>query len=65
MDLIESFDTNRVKELFSKNWLTHDAMWYGGCVPELGKDRANKLNPNTLRARMKKPGIQTNRKSTG
>lgn len=26
---------NDVKELFSKNWLIHDAMWYNNCVFEL------------------------------
>ena len=29
MDIMEKLDKDDIKELFSKNWLTHDAMWYG------------------------------------
>jgi len=37
-----------VKELFSKNWLTHDAIWYGNCVFELGPEVANHLNKQAV-----------------
>ncbi|MCP4373412.1 MAG: L-2-amino-thiazoline-4-carboxylic acid hydrolase [Deltaproteobacteria bacterium] len=44
MDLMQRLNRNEVKELFSKNWLTHDAMWYGSCMQELGPEKANRLN---------------------
>ena len=49
MDLLAKMDKNMVKELFSKNWLTHDAMWYGSCVQELGPEKANQLNKGAVR----------------
>jgi hypothetical protein len=49
MDLISKLSKDVVKELFSKNWMTHDAMWYGNCMHELGPDQANRLNKNAVR----------------
>lgn len=49
MDLISKLDKEEVKELLSKNWLTHDAFWYGSCVSELGAPLANTLNKNAAR----------------
>jgi len=49
MDLSIKLNSEEVKELFSKNWLTHDAMWYGTCVNELGSEKANKLNKTAVR----------------
>ena len=49
MDLLTKMDKNEIKELFSKNWLTHDAMWYGSCVQELGPEKANQLNKAAVR----------------
>jgi len=49
MDLMKSLNRNDVKELFSKNWLTHDAMWYGSCMQELGPEKANQLNKTAVR----------------
>lgn len=49
MDLMESLDKYEVRELFSKNWLTHDAMWYGSSMGELGPEKANKLNKLAVR----------------
>ena len=48
MDLMKKLDKNEVKELFSKNWLTHDAMWYGSCMQELGPEKANQLNKTAV-----------------
>lgn len=50
MDLLMEMEKGEVKELFSKNWLTHDAMWYGNCVFELGPEVANRLNKKTVRS---------------
>lgn len=49
MDLMEKLNKYEVRELFSKNWLTHDAMWYGICMGELGPEKANKLNKQAVR----------------
>lgn len=40
MDLMETLNRDAVKDLFSKDWLTHDAMWYGSCMQELGPEKA-------------------------
>ncbi len=48
MDLMNNLNKNEVKELFSKNWLTHDAMWYGSCMQELGPEKANQLNKTAV-----------------
>ena len=49
MDLISKLNKEDVKELFSKNWMTHDAMWYGNCMHELGPEQANQLNKKAVR----------------
>lgn len=49
MDLLATLDKNEVREFFSKNWMTHDAMWYGVCVQELGPEKANRLNKTAVR----------------
>ena len=49
MDLLAQMNKDDVKELFSKSWLTHDAMWYGSCVQELGPIKANQLNKGAVR----------------
>jgi hypothetical protein len=49
MDLMKKLNRDDVKEIFSKNWLTHDAMWYGSCIQELGPDKANQLNKTAVR----------------
>ena len=50
MDLLMQMGKSDVKELFSKNWLTHDAMWYGNCVVELGPAVANRLNRQAVKS---------------
>ncbi len=49
MDLMENLDKYQVRELFSKNWMTHDAMWYGLCMGDLGPEKANKINKLAVR----------------
>ena len=49
MDLMHDLSKGDIKELFSKNWLTHDAMWYGSCMQALGPDHANQLNKVAVR----------------
>jgi hypothetical protein len=49
MDLMARLSKDDIRELFSKNWLTHDAMWYGSCVQALGPEKANHLNKQAVR----------------
>ena len=49
MNLMEVMDKKGIREFFSKNWMTHDAMWYGTCVQELGPEVANHLNKTAVR----------------
>ena len=49
MELMEITDKRDVREILSKNWMTHDAMWYGVCVQELGSEKANQLNKAAVR----------------
>jgi len=49
MNLMEIMNKNEIREFFSKNWMTHDAMWYGTCVQELGPEVANRINKTAVR----------------
>ncbi len=49
MEIIEKLNKEDVKEFFSKNWMTHDAMWYGSCVQAIGPEKANELNKTAVR----------------
>ena len=44
MDLMEKLDKKEIREFFSKNWMTHDAMWFGSVMRELGAEKANEIN---------------------
>ena len=50
MDLMEKLDKKEIREFFSKNWMTHDAMWYGHIMQELGADKTNKTNKSAVKA---------------
>jgi hypothetical protein len=49
MELMQTLNKDEVKEHFSKSWMTHDAMWYGICVQELGPQKANVINKAAVR----------------
>lgn len=49
MDLLTKMDKNEIKEFFSKNWLTHDAMWYGSSMHLIGPEKTNQLNKGAVR----------------
>ena len=50
MDLMEKLDKKEIREFFSKNWMTHDAMWYGHLMQESGADKTNKMNKSAAKA---------------
>ena len=41
-------DQNGIRKFFSKNWMTHNAMWYVTCVQELGPEVTNRLNKTVV-----------------
>lgn len=49
MDLLNDMNKDEIKEFFSKNWMTHDAMWYGSCMKALGPAKANQINKEAVR----------------
>lgn len=49
MPALEKMTKTELKELLSKNWMTHDAMWFFNACNELGIDTANKLNKNAIK----------------
>ena len=50
MDLMEKLDKKEIREFFSKNWMTHDAMWFGSVMQELGAEKANEINKGAVKA---------------
>lgn len=50
MDLMNTLDKKEIREFFSKNWMTHDAMWLIGVMQETGVEKANKINKNAVKA---------------
>jgi len=43
MDYIQ-LDPKELKELLTKCWMTHDAMWFYYCLQECGIEKTNKVN---------------------
>jgi hypothetical protein len=42
-------DKNELKELISKCWMTHDAMWFYHCLEEFGIEKTNRINKGAIR----------------
>ena len=40
----ESVELPEVRELLTKCWMTHDAMWFLHCIQECGIEKANRIN---------------------
>lgn len=49
MTAIDNMTKTELRELFSKNWMTHDAMWFFNAYNDLGIETANKLNKNAIK----------------
>lgn len=41
---VEAIGKRELRELLSKNWMTHDAMWMKTCVEKVGIEKANEIN---------------------
>jgi len=44
-----SLNKDEIKEIVSKNWMTHDAMWFYHCLHEFGIEKTNQLNKAAIR----------------
>ena len=50
MKATERLSAGELKQLLTRCWMSHDAMWFRCAVDELGIARANKLNRAAIRA---------------
>lgn len=48
MDSNQEISTDSLKEVLTKGWMTHDAMWFFNCLQELGIEKTNELNRNAI-----------------
>lgn len=39
-----------LRDLLSKNWMTHDAMWLMHCMGEVGMEAANRINQKAVKS---------------
>lgn len=44
MNGLASLEKNEIKELLSKGWITHDAMWFFHALQEVGIEKTNRIN---------------------
>jgi len=47
---LDKIRKKELRELLTKGWMTHDAMWLMHSIKELGIETANKLNISTVRS---------------
>ncbi len=47
---MKALETNELKEILIKNWMTHDAMWFYHCLQECGIEKTNRINKAAVRA---------------
>ncbi len=50
MDVLDTMDKPSIREFFSKNWITHDAMWLYFCKNEFGMEAATRINTAAVHA---------------
>ena len=43
-------EKKELKELLTKCWMTHDAMWFAHCLQECGIEKTNKINRAAVKA---------------
>ena len=47
---MKSLNKTDLKELLTKNWMTHDAMWFYHCFKECGIEKTNNINKAAVRS---------------
>lgn len=50
MTTIDTVSKEQLAELLSKNWMTHDAMWFMYCLQEIGIEKTNRINRQAVRS---------------
>lgn len=50
MNSLESLDKREIKELLSKGWITHDAMWFAHALETVGIEKTNRINQAAVRS---------------
>lgn len=41
MNALERLEKKEIKEILSKGWITHDAMWFAHALKDLGIEKTN------------------------
>jgi hypothetical protein len=49
----ETVELPELRELLTKCWMTHDAMWFGHCVEDCGIEKANRINRAAVKSMAK------------
>lgn len=44
MNALDALEKREIKELLSKGWITHDAMWFAHALETVGIEHANRIN---------------------
>lgn len=47
---MKTLERDELKELLSKNWMTHDGMWFYHCLQECGIEKTNRINRAAARS---------------
>ncbi len=50
MEPLENISKRELRELLTKGWMTHDAMWFYHCSQEIGMEKTNKINRAAVRS---------------
>lgn len=50
MNALETLEKKELKELLSKGWITHDAMWFAHALETVGIEKANRINLAAVRS---------------
>ena len=47
---MKSLETEELKQLLIKCWMTHDAMWFRHCVEVCGIEKTNRMSESSTRS---------------
>jgi len=50
MNALELLEKSEIKEILSKGWITHDAMWFLHSLKEVGIEKTNRINRAAVRS---------------
>lgn len=50
MNALDALEKREIKELLSKGWITHDAMWFAHALETVGIEHANRINLSAVRS---------------